>query len=218
MRFPHAYKGVTKLFIAEVITIIATLVGLTSAIVAVINIDNTAVAATLSALAIVSGVALIVAFVLELIGLLQGKADEDRFRSAFFAIIFAIIFSVAATIIGSLNLGNGGAIAANVLSTLATIISVFVSVLILLGLSNLADRLGNQPMVEKGHRLINWVIILFIVSTLLGLFPNFFYSLATEQVWAVIFSVFAIVALVIEVLVYINIVIYLYRSMKMLKK
>ena len=218
MKFPSALSGIKKLFVAEIISIIATLVALVSAIILVANLNNEGAVAVLGTLGIVAGVALIVAFVLEIVGLIQGSKDEDRFRIALFGIIISLVLTIGATILGSLNVGDWANIVADILSTISTVISVLVTVYILLAIGSLAGALGNDMMVERGQILANWVIILFAVSILLGLFPNFFILAVTNPVWRTIFSIFAIVAALVELLVYINILIYYYKAIKMLSK
>lgn len=214
MQYPSAYRGVKKLFIAEIISIVGAVLALTASVIAMAlvnaNADNPALLASGGVL-IASSFVMVVAFVLQMIGLLQAGKDEPNFRSGFFVAIFGIVVSVVSAILASLNVS---AVACSILDSLSSVASVVVVIFTLSGVANLASALNNQPMFEKGKRLINWVTILFVVSIVLGLFPSFF-SAPNEGI-KIMLGVMGIVAAIVELVIYINILVYLHRAIKML--
>ena len=216
MKFPHAYKGVLKLFVAEIISIAAAVVGLVTAILA--NIPNLNIAAP-AALGTVSIVALIVAFVLQLIGLIQASRDEYNFRAALFVVIVAIVLSIVNSVLTALPDQNTAlTLVEAFLEAFSKVASIIVIVLVLGGIANLAEKLHNSEMAEKGHTLVFWVVLLFAISVLFGLFPNFFVFNPVGDGWSIFFTIITILAAVIELVVYINVLVYLYKATKMLKK
>lgn len=221
MRFPHAYKGVKKLFIVEIISIISGLIGLTAAILAVVgaNNENGALVAAAGTIALVSGIALIVAFVLQLVGLIQAGKDESSFRIALWVILIAIVLSIVTNVLVALPQDPNGALTlvSSILSAVASVANVIVTIYILSGITILANELKDSAMAAKGKLLVNVVTVLFVISIALSLLPRIFVN-GVPTPFTAMFDIFSIAAAVIEVCVYIAILIYYYFAIKMLKK
>ena len=84
MTYPHAHKGVKKLFISELIAIIVSLLPFVGTI--LVNLDPNYPNGSLSSVGLYLGLAgvvgLIVVFILQLIGLIQAGKDESSFKIA----------------------------------------------------------------------------------------------------------------------------------------
>ena len=217
MQYPSAHSGVKKLFIAEIISIVGGVLGLVAAIISTVFVNAAADAPGLIAagsVLLVTGFIMVVAFILQMIGLLQAGKDEPNFRSGFWIAIFGIVISLVAAILRSIT--GVPELLCSILESLSSVASIVVLIFTLSGVANLASALGDNDMFEKGRALINWITILFVVSIVLGLFPSFFAN--PNEGIKIMLSVMAIVAALVELVIYINILIYLYKAIKMLKK
>ena len=217
MRFSNAYKGVKKLFIAELIAILAGLLALTSAILGAAGLQNDQLLIAAGTVGIITGIAALIGLVLQLVGLWQGGRDELLIKRAFYLIIFSIALGLATTILGTLPSNDGLTITIRVLDTLQSIFSTFALVCILLGISNLANSLSDEKMERKGRRLAYIVVALYVVSIILGLYPSFLVGEMPDWVKNLV-AITAIVAAVIELIVYILTVLYYAKATKMLKE
>ena len=89
MKFPNAAKGVKKIFNAEIISLIAALIGgagLISGLIGASKETGESVGTTLlavsSILLIISGIALLVAGIMNIIGFIQAAKDERHQESS----------------------------------------------------------------------------------------------------------------------------------------
>ena len=216
MRFPNAHKGVKKLFIAEIISIVAGLLGVVGAVLAIVGLTNEAVLASAGGLLIAMGFALILSFILTLIGLHQGGKDEVQIRFAFFFIIAAILLTLVQTIFGFIA-NPVLVIIARVLGTLSDICTTLSLVYTLLGISRLADELSDERMSKRGKFLALVVTVLFVATVILGLFPNFVNENSPEF-FKTLVAIFGLIGALVELIAYVLIFIYYGRATKMLKK
>lgn len=220
MRFPNAYKAVKKLFLAEIISIAVALLSLVAAVLSAVAVasPNNGLVISAGTLALVSVIALVVVFVLQLVAMIQGGKDEDNFHTALWVTLIAIAVTVASAILQSIEVTKGMTLLISVFDAFSSVATIVVMVLVLYAISNLANQLHNQELAEKGRRLAFYIVILFAVSTILGFVPGIFVNKEVPQFVTVMMTVFGIVAAVIELLIYINILIYYRRAIKTLKK
>ena len=222
MKYPHAYSGVKKLFIAEIISLIATIVVLVSAIITTVGVaSNENVPAIVSGgtLALISGIALIVSFILQLIGYLQAGKDHSNFKVSFWVTIIAIVATFVGSILGVALPDNDVAqIFVTVFDAFTSVSSVIVLIYVLGGIASLAMNLKDRPMAQRGRTLAYVVVILFIISVALNFIPKPLAQIATSDGWKVAFAVFAIIAATIEIIVYFAVLVYYKKAIRMLKK
>lgn len=218
MRFPNAYNGVKKLFIAEIVSVIATFIALTSGILAAIAASGVAALIVPAAtLVLISGIAMIVVFIMQLIGLVQGGKDSPRFRTGLIFVLIGLAFGFVSSILQSIEATKGLTILIDVFNTVSTLANFFVILCVLYGISTLLDELGQKEAGAKGRRLASYVTILYTASIILGLLQSF-EGPNTQNALKITFAIIAVIALVLELVVYINVVIYLGKSAKMLKE
>jgi len=214
MRFPNALKAVKKLFIAEIISIAAALVAVTSAI--LLAIPNTGL--TGAGLALGGAIAMIAVFVLQLIAMIQGGKDAEGFRTALWVTLIAIAVSITSAVLQSIEATKGLTILISVMEAFVSVAGVLVIYIVLQTIAGLAKSLKDNELADKGNRLATYIVLLFAISILLGLVPSFFYKTQLPDFVTVLFTIFGIVAAVIELLIYINILIFLRRAIRTLKK
>ena len=94
MRFPNAHEGVKKIFTAEILMIIVTI---GTVIVSGISMSGDRSEGAIGAAAIIlvaAGVISIIAFIMNLLGIIQARKDEAKFTYALYAVIGGIIASL----------------------------------------------------------------------------------------------------------------------------
>ena len=218
MRFPNAHKGVKLIFLAEIIALIASLVALVAAIIVSASTSgNAGLDATAATLTLVSGIASIVVFVIELIGLFNGARESKEFSIALWLVLVGVLITIVNAILQSLPATKGlSPILFAVLTTVATVCDFFVVLCVLFGIASLAEQLGNGEMAEKGRRLAFYIIFVYAISLLFGLMPGF--SIYVNPGIRLLFSIFGIAAAVLEIVVYVSTLIYLHHSAQMLEE
>lgn len=219
MKFPHAYHGVKKIFIAEVISIAAAVVAMIAAILAsLITSGRQGVENAAATLVLVSGIASVVVFVVQLIGLIQGSKDSREFRIGLWVVLVGIAATIVSTVLQSVEATKGlPTIVFAVLETVATVADFLVILCILFGISSLADRLGVSEMEERGRKLAFWIILIYIVVLVFGLMPGFNGYIINPGI-RLFFSILSIAATVLEIVIFVNTIIYLYVATKMLEE
>ena len=216
MKFPNAYKGVKKLFICELIAVVAALLGVVAAILSAIGLKNSAVVAAAGAMALSSVIALIVVFILQLIGLHQGGKDEMLIQYAFCVTILGVVLAVASSILANFN-GRGIELARTFVDSATKVAQLLAAYYVLMGIANLARKLNDSRMEKQGRALANWVIIFFVISILFNTLSTVLLPHSPEWL-KVTFGALVIVAAVVELIVYIVTFFYYGKAVKMLKK
>ena len=219
MKFPHAYKGVKLIFIAEIMSIIAAIVALIAALIAtLVTSGRSGLAASSATLLLVSGIASIVVFVVQLVGLFKGAKESRDFRIALWIVLVGIAASITSAILQSIESTKGlSPILFAVLDTISTLADFLVVICVLFGIADLANRLGDNEMDEKGHRLAFYFIIIYLVVLIFCLLPGFGGYIVNPG-WRLVFSIFTIAAAALEIFIYVSFVIYLARATRMLEQ
>ena len=220
MKFPNAYKGVKKLFICELILIITGILFVVAAILAAVGIKNEGALLAAGGMILGTGIAAIVVFILQLVGLHQGGKDEILIKNAFFATILGILVGVVSSTLGGLkNQTDALKIVVTILDSVETLATLFASYYVLLGISSLSGKLSDKAMEKEGKSLANWVVCLFAVSIVLDVLGGIFKALPSSPEWLnVIAAILAIGAAIAELVVYVVTVLYYKKAVKMLKK
>lgn len=202
--YPNAFGGIKKVFNAEILSLIATiLLGLGSVFAAAGAATSTLGALTFGGVFIVVGlVAFLVSYIMNLVGLHQAAKDEPKFKTAFILSIVALILTLAGGAISS----GAGETAQTIISIISSILKIAITVAIISGIMNLADRLNDPKLKEKGKNiLILWVVI-YVIALILQL----------VKVPALTVGL-SVVSLVLIVVVYIFYLSYLSKATKMLE-
>ena len=179
MRYPNAYKGINKIFIAEILSLISVLLVGIAAIAAAFAVagalaeGSVAGAGDLALLGLggvaIAGVAgavcAIIAFILNLVGLVQAKRDETRYFSA---ALWCTLIALICQIIASFVPGTGHAI----LTTVAGLLNIFVIIFVCKGIASLALLMQNTPVAEFSNKMSLFVAIVYAVGIIAGLFAN----------------------------------------------
>ena len=217
MKFPHAYKGVKKLFLAEVFAIIVAVLSIVVASLAKAAQTNGAVAATAGTMGLVAGILLILIFIFQLVGLHQAGKDEMLIQYAFCITILSIILSLVGTILGSITQTRGIELASTFVDSAVKVAQLLAAYYTLSGISALAAKLKDSKMEKQGRALANWVIIFFLISIVFNLASTILLPHSPEWL-KVTLGILVIVASVVELVVYVITFFYYAKAVKMLKK
>lgn len=216
MQFPHAQKGVSKLFWAEIIAIVYALLVIVGAILVAVAKGDPESGLTIAggSIVLVGGVIAIVTFILQLIGLIQGSKDNLCFKIGLFIVLFSIVASIVKVVLEKYapNLD----IVITILEVFIGVSAVLVMVYVITGVSVMAEKVGDGRLADKGRFLCTVICGLYFVSIVLGIIQLFFKN-PNEGV-AIMLRVFAIVAAVVQLVVYIMYLTYLSAARKTLKK
>ena len=234
MRFPNAFKGVSKMFTAEILKLIAAglliafgIAGLASSAGAIelavegvpvtegMIEDNVNAGGLLVAVILGVGAMIlyIIAYIMNLVGMHQAGKDEDNFRNAFGVSIAVLIISIGTAVLTALNIG--GNVPENIASTARTICEVIVMLLVVSGIMNLAEMCKDERMVKFG-KTVSVLVLIFVIGAAVATFISIFFGrLEWAQHVEGILDIISGIALFIGYIIYI---IYLGKAKKMLRE
>lgn len=220
MEFSNALNGIKKLRTAEILSLIVALLGavggglVLGAVKSASSVEN-AVNAGGSAIigggliAVIAGILAIVAFILQLVGLNAAGKDETRFRQGFIIAIVGIVVSLLQTVFAKNALLSG------VFEVISSVISPVITYLCIDGIINIAKKLGNDEMAERGTKLFKIIIAIYAIVIVIKLLETIFSS---GVVVKAISGVFAIIAGVLSIVALVTYLKYLGRAVKMLER
>ena len=221
MTFPNAYEGVKKIFTAQILEIIASVVAVAAGIAAAVFIA--AANSDAAGAAIGSGTGMlvfglgasvlgIIALILTLVGLKRAGIDEDSFRQGFITAIIVLALKIAYGILSSVA---GTTIFDDMVLGIANILEVGVTMYVIRGIGNLAEQLGDYDMTKKGNNLFLVYAIILVISTILRFVGSI---VSANSVAAIVAAVIAIIAGIGSVVAYIIYLVYLSQAKKMLSE
>ena len=214
MRFPNAYRGVKKIWLAEMLMLLAAIVGIVIVIVAAMNgsmvgediVISEGVKTPIAILGIVTAVIALVAFILNLIGLINANNDDSAFRIALLVTILGVVASAISAIWSNNETLNKW------MDTAITICSMFASYYVLTGIANLAEKMSDaatKALALKSRTLVEGS---FCATALFKLIISIF----KIQNGSTISTILAVVALLLELVSYILYLRALSKGKKML--
>lgn len=226
MMFPKARKGVTKIFIAEIITLI---VGVLSGILTVIitkagGIENfgfegamNSSAKTVLICSIAAAALLLLSGLLKIIGYIQAAGDEEYFTRA---IIYAVIGVVLYVIAGFLQ--NKTGVVMEWIYTIVIAIAELMQLLVMTstvnGLAELSYRCRRDDLESRGstiNKIVGTVFSLNIALVIAGRVLRLFMS---ENVVDTITMIVTIIIVILTIIAYILYLGYLGKVSSMLRR
>ena len=172
MKYPNAYKGVSQIYKAELIAILAVIctgIGAILAIfgVGVADVGSEAVGAGFAIsgalFVIATAVLMIISYILNIIGVGNAAKDEQGFKSALIAIIIGIIGSIVAAIF------TKNEVVVLIGQLISQICDILVYWFCIGGIRNLAERLRNRAIEDKANSFIKLIVGIYAVGILLGI-------------------------------------------------
>ncbi|MBR6228916.1 MAG: hypothetical protein IKQ97_04195 [Eubacterium sp.] len=220
MRFPNAAVGVKRIYIGEVLALFASIavgIGLILGFATTEGAANGDVAAIVDTAfnplawlvittASIGGIALVVAGIINLIGVYNASKDEESFKAA----LYLIFIGIVASLLGSILSQN--VFLSQIFSVASSVISLLTTLMIIAGISNLAMQLGNQAVQEKGQNIVKLIIITLAVSILIKLVLAIFRGSFGTAI-AVVLAIFAVLLELAQLVIYLS---FLSQTNKML--
>ena len=206
MKFPNAAKGIKKIFNAEILNLIALIATSILLILSVVlasltESDNNA---TMGVLAIsilvfgaVAGVMGIIALILMIVGTIQTAKDEPSFKM----IIYLAVLNIIVAIIAALFSGNQ--FVNNLANGFNSVVSFITSILVVIGVANLARQLLNTELAEKCAKLLRVVIWVGMLS-LMTRFFSIFWGSKVALVIIIFLGVISIILSIIQYILYLS--------------
>ena len=216
MRFPNAAKGINKIFTSEIVSLIATVASGVTSILAILFIEaesvgseTVAVAPAIGVLAFGIGglVLMFIAFIFQLVGVIQASKDEGFFKIVIYLTLAGMLLTAIAQCFITTN-----TIVYNICETVALVLDIIGSLFMILGISSLASQYENNAIVEKCgtlFRVILWIAIVALISKFCSIFIN------SSSARAII-AVFSVIALILNITQYVLYIMILARTKKML--
>lgn len=199
MAHENARAGYSKLFTAEVLSLIAALCSLLMLIPVVGTIIG----------GLASGVLLIIAYIMTLVGLNQAGKDEELVKSAFTLAIIGLILGIVGPIVGSIA---GVTWVTSIVNLLNTIINLVIIHHVLYGAINLNSALSDNA--TSTWKIMLTVIILDIVVTIGLIITAFLGGSTAGGVVAIVVIVLTLVDVVLDVISYIKYLVFLNTAKK----
>lgn len=157
-------------------------------------------------MAIATVVLAIIAFILKLVGVNKASKDEQAFKIAFYFIFIGIIASVVGGIFST------NTTVTNIVAVVSDIVSLGVTIYIIQGIKNLAEKLGDDNMIKKGDNLFNVILAIYVLIIIAQIINLIFGGTAALVVSAVVI----IAAGILDIVQYILYLSYLSKAKKML--
>ena len=184
MRFPNAAKGVKRIFTAQILQLIGTVCAVIGGLIFIsggatallTKGSNAGAAAALGQMGIALiffigyGVLALIAFIMQLVGIINAKNDEDSFKSALICTIIGII----APVIGGFFVRSAPVVSSLCIS-FGNLMGLFVTIFIISGIIKLADQLNRGDVSTKGTNVLKLIIVVAILSLILNIIKYFMY-------------------------------------------
>lgn len=166
MKFPNAYKGIGKIYLAELLQLIGVVLLAIGVAVGFFGMksEGQVEAAVTSSLALgaflsmLPGIILpMISLILSIIGLNEASKDEPtQLRTAFISSIAALALAIIASVIQSVN-GESNLLS-SFFELLSTLASLFVTIFTVGGISKLMTRIGRNDLVNRGNQIL-WLLV-----------------------------------------------------------
>ena len=214
MRFPNTFKGIQKIWIAEMLMLLASVLSIVLLFVVANNsavVEDVLVVAIdtpTQVLSIASAVLMIVAFVLNLIGIINCRKDDKNFVNALFATVLGVICGIVNAIWGEAKPRLG-----SWMEFVMVMESCYASYYVLTGVSNLSEAYPDPQTKKLVDKSRNWLLGSFCLSAILKLIVDIFnIQDGTPK------TIMGIVAVLAEIVSYVIYIMALNKSKKMLAR
>ncbi|MBQ3417035.1 MAG: hypothetical protein IJH32_04295 [Ruminococcus sp.] len=222
MSFPHAAKGVKKIFSAEVLSLLAAIAsGIVMILVIVLTAAATQQSETTEGISLVGimlfgGAALIIAIigaVMNVVGYIQAAIDESGFRRAIVCTILSIVF----TVVWSLLQNQTGFLGwlGTAFYAASQIAQLLVSIFAIGGLMNLSAQCSRPDLVHKGRNILRVLTAIYVLSLIAIILTRVFSENGVTTALVVATSVTILILSVVEYILYLS---YLAKCSRMLNE
>ena len=173
MRYPNAAKGIKKIYLAEILGILALVLAIVMGIMVAGSHVDTSMggeeaaqalqAANVGTPFVIVGVVMmllmLVSYFMNLSGVINASKDDEGFKRALWALLANIAFGVVAAI-----LENSNAKVASWLKVPSTLFELVVTIYVLEGIGNLARNLGKNDIADLSKQCRTWMMCALVLS------------------------------------------------------
>ena len=212
MKFPSAAKGISKIFASEILTLISVIAIGFAGIFTIVFAANAEADADLTVataftgigtllFAVAACVLMVIALILMIIGVIQAAKDEASFRVIIFLTIFSLIVAVAGAVFAGIFPNTK--LPYNIATVVSNIISFICSILVILGIGNLAAQLKNDKVMAKCGSLLKIIICIGVLSIIARIVSLFIPSTVTAII-VIGIAVLAMILCVVQYILYLS--------------
>ena len=196
MNYQNAKKGIGQIYKAELLTIIATIIGIIGAIVflAAGEKGSEGGMAAGGIPILIAGIMFIIAFIINLVGLSNASKDEPYFKTAWIIALIAIAASVVQSI-----LDMRGIKVEWLFELISNICEIMIMIFVITGIGKIADQLGKKKVSRLSRSTMNVTCGVYILSAIVTLIGGLFEAKAMTTVASVI----AIIAGILSIIAYV---------------
>jgi hypothetical protein len=217
MKFPNTFKGIKKIWIAEMLMLVAAVLSIILLFVIagnsvvegdVVVINKDAVKTPTAIFGIGAAVLSLVAFLLNLIGIINCRKDDKNFINALIATLLGVVCGIVNAIWGEAKPRLG-----SWMEFVMVMESCYASYYVLTGVSKLSEAYPDEATKKLVDKSRNWLLGSFSLSAGLKLIVDIFnIQDGTPK------TIMAIVAVLAEIISYVIYLMALNKSKKMLAK
>ena len=217
MKFPNTFKGIKKIWIAEMLMLVAAVLsiillfviaGNSTVVDDVVTINKEAVKVPTAIFGIGAAVLILVAFLLNLIGIINCRKDDKNFINALIATLLGVVCGIVNAIWGEAKPRLG-----SWMEFVMVMESCYASYYVLTGVSKLSEAYPDEATKKLVDKSRNWLLGSFSLSAGLKLIVDIFnIQDGTPK------TIMAIVAALAEIVSYVIYLMALNKSKKMLAK
>lgn len=201
-QFPNAKNGVSKVYIAQILSLIVSVIGLISILAMFLGSTGGIITGGIGVLVV--GILGIVAFILELIGVVKMRNENSKLNAAFILTIVGIVTTAFQNMSGAFG---------TIMDIATSIIEVLIIVFICQGIALLLDQEGQSELAEKGNK----TAVLSGVAYGIGTIGSSIITVITGSTAAVVIGVlFAIIFFVLDIVAYVMYLSFLKHSKEVL--
>ena len=204
MTYPNAFKGIKKVYLAQILMLIVAILTFVAACVGAVGIQETSSEAVatgslvaLSGVTIVMGVLSVITFIINLVGLSQAAKDNGNFKTAFILTIVGLVLAIINAAVNGNNSGSG-----SIFETVSNVINVLIVIFVINGIVALAANLNDEKLQKKGKTLLTVITIVMVIALVLKIVGTFVSGNAVNGA-AITFAVIGVVAAVLYIVAYI---------------
>ncbi len=173
MKYPNAAKGINKIYIAEILSIMAAILAIVVMILVASNNIDTGISGEEASRAlqaanigtpfiifsVIMMLLMLVSFFMNLTGIISASKDEAGFKRALWVLLAGIALEIIASI-----LQNSSPQAANWLKVPATLCDLVVMIFVLEGITTLADSLVRKDFSDMCAKCRTYLLCVLILS------------------------------------------------------
>ncbi len=170
--------------------------------------ETVGMVAGLAVVGLAGTILILVAFILNLVGIISAKKDEESFNTA---LIFVIV-GIAASLFSGIFSKN--ALLVDFTRIISNFAEMLVAYYVVQGIMNLAGRLQDTEMFERGNQVRMYLMIAYCIPILM----HFISTILSMNTDSVLSEGLDLLASVVSLVVYVIYLGYLNKAKKMLEK